>query len=520
MKNIGETKPLILRDYQEDGLTLMRESVRKGNKHVIYWLATGGGKSPVTCELIRRLVAAKKTVLFVVRRRELILQFSKTVQKFVGIAPSVIMGQETKFDPDCPVQVCSIDTISRRIELPQYSDLLKIEHLIIDEAHDSTADNYQIFLNKFPNAFWYGFTATPFPTGKKYLGNHGWQDVVCPITPAQLRDQGWLVKDRIYAPKKIDTSGIKMTAGDFDNRALSIRASESQIVGDIVDTWKKYGEDRPTILFAVNKDHSSLMCQAFKNAGIPATHQDESHDSEERAYAIGQLKSGAIKILCNVNIFSTGVDIPIASCCIMARPTKSLILFLQQIGRVLRPYKICLQCQAEIGGEKLCRCGSSDFSFVKHDTIILDHANNCENHGLPYEYREAEINKDVRTRDFSIKEIRTKTCGDCYAVHAGHLLSCPHCGSEAEKKEREIIHLDGELALISEKSFELDKYKSFLEDLLKKELRHNWKPSAKYLMLHQQFGGKIFNFKTELGLPGWLKGKVAQNSINKLLSES
>ena len=507
---------LKLRDYQQNLKVLLRESFSRGNSRVIAWLATGGGKTATFTDIANSLRLNKKKVLIVMRRRELIFQTGASFEKFTGHKVSTIMGNEKGFDPGNPVQVCSIDTISRRIEKPLYEFLLDFDFIIVDECHDTCGNfesdlqkKYIAFLHKFKEKKWIGFTATPFNTGNKYLDL--WEDIVQPIEPHELRDRGFLVDEETYAPKKIDITGIKQRAGDYDQKTLAERASDSQIVGDIVDTWNKFGENRPTILFAVNKEHSKLMAEAFRQKGIPAIHQDESHNSQERQNAIRKLSRGEIKILCNVNIFSTGVDIPQAACGIFARPTKSEILYVQQVGRVLRPYRRCARCGNDGGAEKTCqRCGSTEFSFVKRNAIILDHANNCERFGLAYDKRYAKLRATKKRAAKDEDDIRTKTCEECFAVYPSMMKGCPRCGHSNQVQERKgPEEIAGELE--RKKSADLRYARMIkIKNQLMKWSNPEWKPSAKWLKLYKKYGEEIFEFKEELEMPRWVRNQCNQ----------
>lgn len=484
-------------------------------------MATGGGKTATFCFLVLQLFNNKKKVLIIIRRRELIFQTAKQIQKFTGIKCSVIMGNSSGFDPENRVQLCSIDTITRRMDKPEYQFLLDFDYLIVDECHDSTSPKYTNFLNRFEDKFWIGMTATPFNTGNKYLTD--WEDIISSITAKELRDQGYLVPEKTYAPKKIDTTGIKIRAGDYDQRSLATKASESKIVADIVSTWIEFGENRPTILFAVNKEHSSIMAEAFRQQGIPAIHQDESHSTEERNNAIEGLKSGRYKILCNVNIFSTGVDIPQASCGIFARPTKSEILYVQQVGRVLRPYKRCSRCKSDCGAEKNCfRCGGDSFESVKSDAIVLDHANNCERFGLAYSPRFPRIRPPTKKRasQVEVEDYKTKTCEQCFSVYEAENTECPVCGHTNKKTEREIKEEEGELERKKESDLAYSRMLIIKNELMKldsKENRFNWKPVKKWIELYYQFEEEIFEHKEGLGVPRWVKSQLRKLGVRKVV---
>jgi len=512
---------LTLRPYQEKGVQLLRNSFARGNSKVIFYLATGGGKTATFTQISHSIFKNGLKVLIVIRRRELIFQTQKSIEKFTGHKASIIMGNSKGFDPSNDMQICSIDTITRRMDKPEYQFLLDYDYVIVDECHDATSPKYRNFLEMFPEKKWIGFTATPFNTGNKYLEE--WEDVIKPIETADLRDQGFLVKDIVYAPAKIDVTGIKTRAGDYDQKSLAEKASESKVIGDIVETWKKYGENRATILFAVNKEHARICAEAFRQAGIPAVAQDESHSTEERQNAIEQLKSGHIKILCNVNIFSTGVDIPQAACGIFARPTKSEILYVQQVGRVLRPYKKCGRCGADCGAEQTCfRCGSDHFENIKEDAIILDHANNSERFGLAFDPRPARIRPVKKKKKVDpIEDMpKTKTCSACFAVFSMNELSCPYCGHTNEVKKRMIEHEEGELKRITANTLNISRFKKTLDKYKQKELRYNLKPAFKFFKLYEEHGEMIFDYSKELELPKWLKGVIAKQRVEQLKKEA
>jgi superfamily II DNA or RNA helicase len=425
----------------------------------IFWLATGGGKSVCFASIIRDAVSSGGYVVFAVRRRELIKQASSHMKKW-NIGHSVYMANHKGYRAKERVQICSIDTLSARDSYP-YADKLNVL-VVIDEAHDvtPTARKYSKFMEAYNGKPIIGFTATPF-------GNNSlWEGIVRAIEPHELMEQGYLVPCRTFAPNLIDTSNVKISRGEFNEQELFEASSNKEIIGDFVRDWKKYAQGRPTILFAVNVEHSKLICDAFVASGIRAVHADGNTKSHKRDHIINEFIQGKIQVLTNVNIFSTGLDIPSVSAIQICRPTQSVIWHLQALGRGLRP--------------------SPDTG--KQDCIIIDNAGNTLRHGTPYKVREAELGKQKRktTRDIDEEEVGIKRCEECLAVYDSNLKECPECGHVNVKKKRQINHSDGDLVELEltdvekdalvKKSFASDYYKlKFVADTkLKRKNKEIW----------------------------------------------
>lgn len=509
-----------LRKYQSDGIELIRDEIRSGKTKIILWSMTGAGKGLIMSEINRLNVFNGRRVLNVMRRRSLITQTKNNFKKYHGLNSSIIMGSEKGFNPGANIQVGSIDTLQRRYKKGKLDFLLDYDTILIDECHDTTSKTYRDFLdwldkNGAPKIF-IGLTATPFMVGKKC--HDYWESVVKPIEAHELRDEGYLVRDKIYAPSKIDLSGLRKAQGDYHAGDLFDAVSEMSVIGDVVKSYKKYGESRPAILFAVNVSHSKLMVEAFRVNGIPAAHYDADSSKEDREKGINDLKTGKIKVLCNVMIFSTGVDIPFAEVGIMARPTMSEILDIQQRGRLLRPYKICGKCGAEYGGEKNCFiCGHGSPRYEKKEAIFLDHANNTDRHGLTYKVRQAylEAPEKVRKTKFTIgHEVNIKQCPECFLYLEQKAKICDGCEHEFKTKERTIKTEDGELVLLDAGAYE----KKLREKIEIRWAYHNkqvrYKGGNAYDLIFKDFGPEVFDYisfppskKKELQ-----KGLILQNA--------
>lgn len=484
------------RDYQEKGIALTRKAFADGHSRPLFWLATGGGKSVVFLNIVGNLLRNNKKVCVVVRRQQLVLQTQGHFSK-CGIISSIMLNSQKGFYKELPLQICSIDTVIRR----DYSFMNEFDFVLVDEAHDTTSDKYREFLNSFSSKTKYiGLTATPFKVGKRY--QDFWDCVVKPIEVAELRDRGFLVNAKVFTPTEIDLSQIKDGIdGDFQQSGLAKVMQEMEIVGDVVGNYIEYGENKPAICFCVNKEHSQLIAEMFNSKNIPAICCDESTPQKDRDKAIAELRSGKIKVLCNVNIFSTGVDIPEAEVGLMARPTKSEILYIQQVGRLLRPYRKCGKCGSQYDNSDNCyTCGYDKPSYVKSHAIIIDFGNNTSRFGLPFKQRKAQIKEEKEEKEKQKKEkALVKTCKNCFCTYEAELANCPNCDG-VETKERIIKTKDGKLHFYSEFEFYLNELNTLKKTQLIKGFRQNWP----FFKLVEKHGDDVMKFADELGIPKWI----------------
>jgi len=273
-----------LRDYQEKSIVMARESFKKGLKKIMIWLATGGGKSVIFGQLAVNLTKNDKKLIFIVKRRQLIFQAHNHLKNW-GLDCGMIMAGK-KVDPTKKIQVCSIDTVNARIKNESLDFLKEYDSVIIDECHDTTSPSYIRFFNFIGmDKIYIGLTATPFEVGNKV--HDFWEDCVKPIEVHELRDRGFLTDAVVYMSHSVDTGDLKATqAGDFKNKDAYDMMAEKRVVGDIVEEYRKLGQNKPAILFAVNVEHSKMMEEAFNEADIPAIHCDADSTQEERDYAI------------------------------------------------------------------------------------------------------------------------------------------------------------------------------------------------------------------------------------------
>ena len=430
-----------LRQYQVDSINDLRKAILKGHRSIVLQLATGGGKTTIASEMIRKANEKGKKCLFLADRIELVEQTSKRLD-YEGIEHGIIMGNHERYKPHSINQVCSPQTLARR-PIPN-ADLV-----IIDECHVAYGIHKKM-IQGMPNTVFIGLSATPFTKG---LGKM-YSNLVIGATTSKLTDEGYLVPVKVFAPSKPDLTKIRTIAGDYDEKELFARVNKPKLVADIVDTWVKRGENRPTIGFAVNVLHSQHLCELFKDRGIRAAHIDAYMPKGQREQIVKDFKDGYIKVLFNVGILDKGFDYPEASCLIMARPTKSLMLYIQQAGRVLRTHE------------------------SKEDAIILDHAGNTQMHGFVTDDLPEELDDGNKKKvEKATKEQKEKTtiCTSCAYVKKRHEYKCPCCGFAPTKKDAGIVTEKGDLLEVTKKKVTAQDKQKLYSELLYVEIEKGYK---------------------------------------------
>ena len=501
-----------MREYQERGVSLIRKAYAEKKTKVLFFLATGGGKSVVFLNLVAPLLKNNKKVLFLVKRKQLVFQSQRHFQKS-GIDSSILIADVKGFDKSKPFQIASIDTAIRR----DLSFLQGFDFVIIDEAHDATSESYRKVMDYLYDSGtknFIGLTASPFPVGKKV--HDFWDVCVKPIEMTELRDKGFLTDCELFIPSKVDLSSVKIDSksGDYQTGQLSETMSKLSVVGNIVEDYKRIGQLKPAICFCVDKRHSMTMAQEFNNQGIIAKHCDESTPQKERDETIAKFKRGEIQVICNINIFSTGVDIPELEVGIMARPTRSEILFIQQVGRVFRPYRKCGKCKSQYDNSPNCPvCGYDKPEYIKEKAIIIDSGDNYSRHGHPYDVRLPALTQEDKVKREKKERALSRTCKNCYYVYDAKLDICPNCKYEPDEKEKlSVNHIEGELRLFDEKKVIMEHFNK----LKRTEILTGKKPNWKHFKCYEKFGDKYMEFKRELDIPAWIPKIYKKSQEEKL----
>lgn len=412
---------LALRPYQEDIVSRVQVEFIKGFKRVLSVLPTGGGKTVIFTYIAKKARDRGSRTIILVHRDFLIRQTSKKLAE-LGIPHGIISGKNPMTSD--LIQVASVDTLVRRL------DRLKIKptFIVCDEAHHIVAAKWARIVDAFPAAFVLGFTATPERTDGTGLGLM-FESMVVGHTVRQLTEDGWLVPSIVYAPPlPVDFSRVrKARNGDYADEALEEILDDRTVTGCAVSHYKAICPDVPAVAFCTTVLHSMHVASQFVSAGIPAATIHGGLPKQEQERLLADFAAGRIKILASCELISEGFDLPSVGAVILLRPTLSLALYLQQIGRCLRPDE------------------------GKIAAYILDHVGNCFKHGLPDEDRDWTLAGSKSTKCKFEKTPPIRQCAKCFAVFAPS-PACPLCGHEVQIKKREssLEVVEGELKPVDE----------------------------------------------------------------------
>lgn len=448
---------------------------------------------------------------YVVNREELIRQSwekFKSMQNEIGIIKA---GFEANFRPDKPIQLIMIQTyFARRKKLQQ----MNLDVILVDEIHDGyNGSRIKTIFDDYSNAKILAKTATPID-GKGNLLS-GFDDYIQDLQVSDLQKLGYLVPERTFAPVKLDLGRVKVAStGDYETNELSSVCSNSSLITNIVEQWKKQAGNLLTLVFAVDIAHAETLYNSFTEAGVKTEIIHSQMDNpEDRQNILKKFENREIQVLVNVSVLTTGFDCPPVECVALARPTKSLRLWIQMIGRGLRP--------SPKTGKKEC--------------LILDFGNCSEEFGLPSEDRifEPASEKTQKTKADKAKEKEenlSKICTGCFGVNRKTAIKCIYCNNilklpiaELENKTTlKEVHgkkysyettLELLKKLVVEKNYKSGYAKFLLAEML--ELKNHFNSDSKFYQLVQNKIVKAKNFNRK---PAWicfdLKRIIEDNAKN------
>jgi DNA repair protein RadD len=379
-----------LRPYQTELITAIRLQYQLGHRKVLAVLPTGAGKTVCFSHIAQSAARKGNRVLIAVHRQELLDQASRSLPM-----PHGLIAANRSMDLSHAVQVASVQTLARRLhKLPR--DFFQL--VVIDEAH------------------LLGVTATPIRLDGRGLGEH-YQVMVEGPSAQWLTDNCYLANARVLAPPGFDSTGIRKRMGDFDTKEAEQRVGT--IMGDCLSHYRKHLDGQTAIAFCCSVAHAEAVARLFQSNGIPAASIDGTMDATTRRQLLQDLGTGRIRILTSCALIGEGVDVPSVGGCILLRPTQSVSLHLQMIGRCLRP------------------------SPGKAAAVVLDHVGNTLRLGHHLEPREWTLD-GIAKRDRE-KAPSVKVCPACFAAMASQARQCVECGHEFAAEVRELKQVEGEL---------------------------------------------------------------------------
>lgn len=400
---------ITLRPDQARFVADLRQAFRT-HRSVLGVAPTGFGKTVVAAHIIEQAIARGSSIIFAVHRDILMEQTAKTLEQF-GIRYGVIQGKSI-YDESIKVHIASIVTLAKRLD-----DIPAASMLVVDECHLAMADTWKKPIERFrqDGTRILGLSGSPQRADGKGLG-YLFETLVQGPTTAELIREGRLSAYRYFAPSIPDLTGVGRAMGDYSLQDLQAVMGRKALLGDIVEHWRPHAATHRALAFTVSRKHSENMATEFADAGIRATEISGKHSTKQRQRIIEAFADRETQVLCNVELITTGFDLAAivgrdvtVDGIILARPTESLALYLQMVGRGLRakPYPC----------------------------IIHDHAGNSIRHLFPDSPREWSLHVSARQSRAKLPP-PPLDCAVCFCqVVQPPPEFCPHCGSAWESSE-------------------------------------------------------------------------------------
>ena len=388
----------VLRQYQKRGNEEVVAAARQGARVIVLQGPTGSGKTNSACDLIARAAAKESNVLAVVHRRQLVDQFSDRLWDF-HVDHGILMRGHRR-EKYCPIQVASRDTLLSRCVHREFYTLPSAQLVVVDEGRHAVAPQFKAILDHYreKGAVIVLLDATPVLADGSGLGPWA-EKLVVTAKVSELIDEGHILPVQCYAPDRKKTK-------------------RRGVAGDLVESWKSYAEDLPTVLFCSRIQHSLNAVKAFNDAGVSAVHLDADTKDKDRDAAYKGLGDGTVKVISNVGIVGEGVDLPCLGCCQFYMDPQSRTRFLQGCGRIMRP------------------------APNKSHGVLIDHAGAVFRHGFPDEDTEwtllGNVDENYARRRQAGLAPSVRYCADCERLYHG-ALACPQCGALPQQPPRSLF---------------------------------------------------------------------------------
>ena len=441
----------VLRPYQERDLNAIRGAFKQ-HQAVLLTQPCGAGKGTLASFIVQSAASRGKKVVFLVDRRTLVNDMADRLTR-LGLEFGVIMGDDKRRAPWLPVHVASIDTVTRRENVP-FADLL-----IVDEARFSSAPKWKKVFDRYPNAKILGMDATPCRLDGIGLGRHSggiFDHLVVGPTAQELIDQGYLVRSHVIAPPPV-AAPSKMVGGEFNAGAVSEACDKNQIIGDMIRLWERHSHGWKTVAFGADKKHGTHVAERFREAGIEATTVFDDTPETERRKIWDDFDHGSLKIIASVGVVSYGWDHSICKCVLDLAHTMSLSAAIQKWARGSRPHK-----------------GHDHF-------VLIDQVGNIDRrsalapNGFGFYEDDRQWNLEGKAIRMPDEDDDTSPgiiqCSRCYHRFRAGKKACPGCGYVFPVRERQIIEDRDKELVVREREARIAKEKAEA----KAEAIANWK---------------------------------------------
>jgi superfamily II DNA or RNA helicase len=361
---------------------------------------TGSGKTVIFAHIATGAVKKGKRVLILTHRREILQQTVSKIASYGIQAGEIIAGKKTT---DELIQVAMVGTLINRL-----SDIPDQDLIIIDECQHSVSNTWSKVIQHF-SCLRLGYTATPERLSGEGL-NEIFDTMVLGPHTIDLVNSGFLSPPRVYCGPNIqEKPKLKVTRGDYDKKEQTNKMLKKVVIGSVIEHYREKINGLPAVCFCVSIDHCYQMEADFIAAGFRARTITGKMSRSDRDEVINGLSTGTVQVLCSCDVISEGVDVPVLAGCILLRRTKSLALYLQQVGRALRPYP------------------------GKKEAVILDHCGNFYEHGHPLDIREWSLEAKKRSQRGQLPRPEVSVCPKCSGVWPGTPALCPECGHNLQE---------------------------------------------------------------------------------------
>lgn len=455
-----------LRPYQVNACDRAWASIHHGERPIVV-APCGSGKTVVAASLIDRARQTGMNVAFMTPRQELLWQTVNTIRAF-GHDAGILMGDKTRGLYEPVKVVCWPTLVSRSKRSEQWFP--RAELVLIDECHLALSKKMlERVLPHYKDSKVIGFTATPARTAGQGLGEY-FTDMLEIVRVPQLVREGFLVGGHYFGGAMADMSQVKTTAGDYNQEQSSTENCKHTLVGDVVANWMRLAGDKHTVVFAVDIRHANALAARFQEQGVSVGVVTNGTAEDDRTEIIERFRKREIQVLCNVMVAAYGFDVPTVDCIVLARPTKSIPLHIQMLGRGLRPAP----------GKERC--------------MVLDNAGNVRRLGTAEDDYEWSLATNHRVQDHSSFEKGTGErkdkpvqCAQCQHIFRRSPV-CPNCGWQIPAPKRDVKHVDADLVEITrERIKEWQDKRQFYLELLFMAAEGSWHPKRAACVYRDKF---------------------------------